>query len=306
MFKVNKESVPFNYAMLFLVIILWGISPLFTKYMYNFNSASIHTAFGQIVATLSLLFVNIKKLKRIDKDLLKTASVTGLILGVANILQKIGFQYTSPSNYAFLENLSVVVVPIFAFIFYKKSPNKLTMFASLLCLIGCAILCNLFDGFSLKGGDILCAFAGAFYGINIAVTGANAKKFDSGLYIMIQLAIGAIIALITAIVLNFVQINGKVLEPIRFSFRWDLILMCIAVILITNTLCWTLRTNALKVVDATVVAITMPLSAVLTSIFSVLTKQEVYSTNLLIGALLILLSSILSGLSDLKKPKNIK
>ncbi len=303
MLKINKDGVPFNYVMLFFVIIIWGISPIFTKYMYEYNSASIHTAFGQTIAALSLLLINIKKLKLINKDLLKTAGLTGFILGIANVLQKIGFQYTTPSNYAFLENLSVVVVPILGLILYKKRPNFLTILTCLLCLGGCAVLCNLFESFSLKGGDVLCALAGAFYGVNIVVTGANAKKFDSGLYIMIQMIVGALVAFITAVVLNFVVIDGKVLEPIRFTFRWDLILLCIAVVLISNTLCWTLRTNALKVVDATVVAITMPLSAVITSVVSVLSGQENYSTNLLIGAILILLSAIISGLIDVKKPK---
>ena len=293
------------YLMLFFVVICWGATPSFTKYLYEFNSASIQSFVGHVVAVLSLLVVCAKKLKYINLELIKTAGITGLILGVANILQKIGFQYTTPSKYAFLENLSVVVVPMIAIIVYRKRPTFLILLSSITCLLGCAVLCGFFSGMSLGGGDFLCALAGAFYGINIAVTGEKAKKFDSGLYILIQLTVGMFVSLITAIMLNFIEVNGAPLEPMKFTFRLDLILIMVALVLITNTLCWILRTNALKHVDSTVVAITMPLSAVLTSVISIFIGQEEYSTELLIGALLILVATIASGLSDVFENKKL-
>lgn len=302
---INKKSdgIAKYYIMLFFVVFCWGVGPSFTKYMYNFNSASIYSFAGSCISVLSLALINVKKLKYINKDLLKTAGITGLILGIANILQKVGFQYTTPSNYAFLENLSVVVVPLLAIFVYRKKPTPLILLSSVLCLVGCAILCGLFNGLSLKGGDILCALAGVFYGVNISVTGEKAKKFDSGLYILIQLFVGMFVSLLTAISLNFIKVNGVPIEPIKFTFRLDLILMLIGVVLISSTLCWVLRTNALKRVDSTVVAITMPLSAVLTSIMSICVGQENFSINLLFGALFILVAVIISGLSDLLEYK---
>ncbi|MBO5215644.1 MAG: DMT family transporter [Clostridia bacterium] len=294
----KNNSLTKHYVSLFFVVIAWGLSPLFTKYMYQYNSASIHTAFSQAVAVLSLLIINAKKLKFINKDLLKTAELTGFVLGLANILQKIGFQYTTPSNYAFLENLSVVVVPVLAFVIYKKRPTIMTVIACVACLVGCAVLCNLFSGFAIKSGDILCAIAGALYGVNIAVTGAKAKKFRPGLYILVQLTVGAIISLITALALNFITVNGAPLERMKFTFEWHLILMSIGVVLITNTLCWVLRTNALKHVNSTIVAVTMPLSAVITSVLSVALGQDKFSLSLGLGAGLIFIAVILSGVND--------
>ena len=308
MISNKKDGIAKYYLMLFFVVICWGASPSFTKYMYEFNSASIHSFASHVIAVISLALVCRKKLKYINLELIKTAGITGLILGIANILQKVGFQYTTPSNYAFLENLSVVVVPLIAIVVYKKKPTTLILLSSVLCLFGCTVLCGIFSGFSFNGGNLLCALAGAFYGINISVTGEKAKKFDSGLYILIQLTVGMIVSLVTAILLNFIKVNGVPLEPIKFSFRLDLILLMTAVVLITNTLCWILRTNALKRVDSTVVAITMPLSAVLTGIISICVGQESYSNELLFGALLILAATIASGLSDVfeKRKKDAK
>ena len=301
----KNDGIVKYYVMLFCVVICWGLSPTFTKYLYEFNSASIQSFVSHVIAVISLAIVCRKKLKDINLQLIKTAGVTGLILGIANILQKVGFQYTTPSNYAFLENLSVVVVPFIAIIVYRKKPSVLIVFSSILCLLGCTVLCGIFSGFSFNGGNLLCALAGVFYGINISVTGEKAKKFDSGLYILIQLTVGMLVSLLTAIMLNFIKVNGTPLEPIRFTFRLDLILLLTAVVLVSNTLCWILRTNALKRVDSTVVAITMPLSAVLTSIISICIGQEEFSYELLIGALLVLVAAIASGLSDVFENKKL-
>lgn len=307
MISNKNDGIVKYYLMLFFVVICWGVGPTFTKYLYEFNSASIQSFASHFIAVISLMIVCRKKLKDINLELIKTAGITGLILGIANILQKVGFQYTTPSNYAFLENLSVVVVPFIAIIVYRKKPTLLILAASILCLFGCTVLCGVFSGFSFNGGNLLCALAGVFYGINISVTGEKAKKFDSGLYILIQLTVGMFVSLITAILLNFIEINGSPLEPIRFTFRLEIILLMTALVLISNTLCWILRTNALKRVDSTVVAITMPLSAVLTSVVSICIGQEEYSKELLIGALLILVATIISGLSDVfEKTKNRK
>ena len=308
MTNFKNNNLAKQYVILAFVVIIWGVSPLFTKFMYNYNSASINTAFAQFISVISLLIVCRKKLKLINKELIKTAGLTGFILGIANVVHKIGYQYTTPTNYAFLENLQVVAVPIIAMFFFKKKPTFLTIFSCVLCLFGCGVLCGIFNGngFSIGMGDLLCSLGGIFYGINIAVTGAKVRKYDAGLYILIQLIVGTVIALITALVLNFIKVDGVALEPIKFTFRIEIILAIIAVVLISSTLCWILRTNAMKYVDATVVAIIMPLSAVITSVCSIIIGTETFSTNLLFGALLILIAVITSSLSDVFESKRAR
>ena len=177
---------------------------------------------------------------------------------------------------------------------------------SAVCLASAFVLSGLGasgEGFSLGLGEILCALSGIFYGVNIAGTGAFAKKLDAGIYIMLQMFLESAVSLITAIVFHYVQIDGAPMEIIRFS--WNPLLLCsrVAIILISNTLCWIIRTNSMKHVDASVVAVMMPFSAIIAGVLSVLAGMDVLSLELVIGALLGLVAMLICAVGDILADK---
>lgn len=299
------------YAGLTFVIFIWGLSPLITNYLHNYFSPTIRIAMGTFICAISMFLISLSKLHLFNKTYLKIALPTGLCLGIADILQKIGLQYTTESNYAFLENLSVVVVPILLFILIRKKPSWLTVLAAVLCLASCFILTMLSDSTDATTelvnkkdpqwlGDVLCALSGVFYGINIAVTGIHAKKFFVPIYLAIQLMTEAVLSFVLAITLNSVGI-----EPIKFTFDVKYILFNIGFVLVSLTLGWLIRTWAMKSIAPTVVAIMMPFSAIVTVVASILLGNDTLSIELVIGAVLGLTAIILSGLGD-KEPKKQK
>ncbi|MBE6779020.1 MAG: DMT family transporter [Ruminococcaceae bacterium] len=283
------------YGGLVFVIIVWGIAPMITLYFYQYYSPTIRIAFASLVGATGLFILSRKKLKRLNKTYFAVAIPTGFFLSVANILQKIGLQYTTPTHYAFLENLSVLVVPLLLFLLFKKKPTLLTVLGALLCLFSSYIISSMTASNGGAGlvGDILCALAGVFYGVNIACTGAFAKKLEAPLYLMIQFFTEMVISFTSAVVLHKMGI-----EKIMFDFRWQLVLANTVVVLITYTLCWLIRTNAMKHIDATVVAVVMPFSAVITAIVSIIAGSDSLTADLVIGAVLGLIAVILSGLGD--------
>ena len=145
--------------------------------------------------------------------------------------------------------------------------------------------------------------AGIFYGINIAGTGAFTKKFDSALYIMVLLFVECILSFIVAIAFNFITINGAPIEVIRFSWNPLLLFSRIAIVLISSTLCWVIRTNSMKHVDATVVAVMMPFSSIVAGILSVLAGMDELSVNLILGAILGLIAMIICAFGDITSSK---
>ncbi len=288
------------YAGLIFVIFIWGLSPLVTDYLHNFFSPTIRIAFGTFFCALSMLAISGKNIKLLNKDYLKIALPTGLCLGLADISQKIGLVYNnSPSKYAFLENLSVVVVPILLFFITRKKPSWLTVAASVLCLSSCLILTGVLSGgtdFNLIG-DTLCAISGVLYGVNIAITGIHAKRFFVPLYLAIQLFVESVLSLILAVTLN-----GTGLEELKFTPEIGPILMNLGFVLVSLTLGWLIRTWAMKSVDPTVVAVMMPFSATVTVIASIILGKDDPTTSLFVGAGLGLIAVILSGLGD-REPK---
>ena len=286
------------YFSLIFVVFVWGVSPnLYTLWLKHFSASLIPAVIG-LSSGIALLIFSAKHLRELNKKYFLLAIPTGIFNGLASILQKIGLQYTTPSQYAFLENLSCVVVPFLMFLFVRKKPNAGKIIACLLCLAGAFVL-N-FDGgvLSFGIGDILCAMAGILYGVNIALTGAFAKQLNAALYVMIQMFTTSAISFATAFTLNAITVNGAPIEPLRFSFNPLIILLLIAFGLLSNAFCWIVRTNAMKKVDATVVAVIMPFSAVVTAVISVIKGADPLTNNLIIGGFLSLCAAILSGFSD--------
>ncbi|MBQ8606364.1 MAG: DMT family transporter [Clostridia bacterium] len=298
--KSSKKSA---YAGLIFVIFVWGISPLLTLEFYKYYSPTIRITFSSLICSVALLLISHKKLKLLNSDYLKVAIPTGFFMALANILQKIGLQYTTPTHYSFLENLSVLVVPILLIFFIKKKPSVLTVLGAVLCLISSFILSGMFSDKSDISlvGDILCALAGILYGVNIAATGAFAKKLYTPLYLMVQMFTEVVVSFIGSIALDLVNI-----EKITFSLNIWVAVANVVVVFITSTLCWLIRTNAMKKVDATVVAVMMPFSSVVTTIVSIIADKDTLSITLVIGVLLGLTAIILSGLGDREYKKQVE
>lgn len=282
------------YIGLIIVILIWGTIPLVTLHFYQYYSPTIRLVFVSLICAISLLIFSAKRLKELNKTYFLVAIPTGCFMAFADIFQKIGLLYTTPTHYAFLENLSCIIVPFLLFLFIKKKPSFLSIFSAFLCLLSSFILSDIFStsGGSLLG-DFLCAMAGICFGVNIAGTGAFAKKLYAPLYLMIQMFTEMIITLVAAIVFHQTGI-----EKIVFNFDWRLILANISVAILSSTICWVIRTNAMKHVDATVVAVMMPFSAVITTIASLILGKDTLSFSLVISVILGLIAIILSGLGD--------
>ena len=302
---VQPKTYPlfFYYAGLILVIVIWSISPVVNPYIYKHISPTIVSAISAFAAAISLIPILGKRIRLINKALLKVAIPTGLFNAIASITQKIGLLYTTPSRYAFLENLSCVVVPVLMFVFVRKKPGILKIAGAVLCLFGCFLLSGGDLGAGSIGiGELLCALAGILYGVNIAATGAFATEFYAPLYVFIHMIVSTVTSVITTFLLHFITFNGAPISPMYFEWNVPILIWIVAIALLSNTLCWIVRTNVMKHLDATVVAVMMPFSAVITGVLSILLGLDTLTPALGFGALAVLIATILSGLGDLRRP----
>ena len=302
--NVSKNKVLWAYIGIMSVILVWGFIPLAKKALIGGAfSASIYSAVTTFASACVLLIVSRKSLSKLDKSYFKLAVPTGVAIGAAVICQALAYNFdASPTNQAFLENLYCIVVPIILFIITRKKPSLITIASCLLCLLSSMVLAGVFStGIEFATADILNALAGLFYGINIALTGLYAKKFVTSLYIMIQLFIQAIFSGISAIVFNFLEIGGAVVDPFVFTPDILLILAVIGIGVLSNAVCWTVRTLAMKHVSPSVVAVISPFSAVVTGVAAVMVGQDQLSPSLIIGAILGLVASLASSIGDLKE-----
>lgn len=289
------------YVGIIAVVLIWGLIPSAKKaFIGDSFSASVYSAITTFSAACGLLVISYRELKHLNRSYFKVAVPTGACVGVAVLAQALAYNFdASPTNQAFLENLSCVAVPIILFILVRKRPSVLSIIATVLCLISSMVLAGVFEvGFNFRTADILNAVAGVFYGINIALTGIYARKYVASLYVMIQLFVQTAFSVVLAVVFNFLAIGGEIVDPFVFTPDPLLILAVIATGILSNAVCWTVRTSAMKHVSANVVAVIMPFSAVITGIFAVIVGQDEPTYTLLVGATLGLAAGFLSAVGD--------
>ena len=304
----SKKNI-LAYVGIISVVFIWAIIPIFKKILIGGHfSASVFSAVTAFSSAVVLLLLNLKQIKNLSTDYFKIAIPTGLCLGAASLSQALAYNFNaSPTNQAFLENLSCLVVPIILFFLIKKKPSFLTISASILCLLSSMVLSGVFsEKVVFSPADILNALAGLLYGINIAFTGIYAKKFIPSIYVMIQLFVQSILSFLMAIAFNFITIDSAPIDKFVFTFDPWLILILLGIGIISNAVCWTIRANAMKYVSANVVAVIMPFSAVVTGIIAVLNGQDNFMPSLLIGAVLGITASLLSAFGDIREQKSDK
>lgn len=298
--KTTENKKTLSYLGLAFVVLVWGTGPLTSKFFLDYYSPTFGVAWGSLLSSLALLILCRKKLKTLTREYFRVALPLGFFYTSANLCQKIGLKFTTPTVYSFLENLSCIVVPFLVWWFLKKRPGVLEILGSVVCLCSAFVLSGLGSagGFSLGLGEGLCALAGILYGVNIAGTGAFTKKLDGALYIMILLGFESVASLLLSLVFH-----GVGLEPIAFSFDPLLFFSRAMVVLISTTLCWVIRTNSMKHVDATVVAVMMPFSSVIAGVLSVLCGMDALTTNLVLGAVLGFGAMMICAAGDIREGK---
>ncbi|MBE7086011.1 MAG: DMT family transporter [Clostridiales bacterium] len=303
--KVNNAKKLLAYVALVSVVLIWATSPLVSNLELvkkNYSPGMI-IALRAFAATFALALINFKKLKELNKEYFKVAIPSGCVLAAASISQMVGYRYeATPGESAFLENISVIVIPILLFLFTRKKPTWTKVCAAILCFIGSAIIAlegGTGNFWSISLGKWLAALSGVLYGVNIAITGVYTKKLDSALYVFIQLAIQSVAAFLYSFI-----IEDGVLHTFSMSFSFLPLLTVSMLGVIATGICWTLRTYCFKEIPVMVVTVVMPFAAVLTGLLSVIIGMDDLTWNLVAGGLIVLSAIFLAELGD--KPRKCK
>lgn len=296
-----KKKV-FSLLTLIVVVVLWGIAPVISKYLFDngfYSPALLVAVRGLLSCIVMLIFILITKG---FKDLTKAYWIcipAGLILGIAYLLQFIGLDSTTPAKNTFLESLSCIAVPICMWLLVKEKPTIANLLAVLGVVLGSFILCGNGLDFSTMFtspsiGDILSSIGGIFFGIDIAFTKVFAKNKNPWVYVFFQLIILTIMSFIYAIPFE---------KNLAMSWKfWNLMILMFLGIVCT-ALCWVLRTVSIKNVSAVTCAVLMPMSAVVAACTSIIFRLESFSWNVVIGGLVITAAIVVSGIYDARMDK---
>ena len=189
--------------MLVMVTLFWGISYwLIDISLSEIDEFTLNSMRFLISFFIAAVFA-FPKLKSVNLITLKYSAGLGFVLVFVYIGATFGVRYTSLSNAGFLCSLTVVITPIFAFLFLKQNPGWKLAVAVALSLAGIALLT--LDG-DLKPalGDLVCIMAATAYAVDLLITEHAVKKeevdaFQLGVF---QLAFTGIFNLVLAFIVE--------------------------------------------------------------------------------------------------------
>ncbi len=235
-----------------------------------------------IVASVCLLPLCFKHFKGLTLSLLSQAVGAGSILAAALLtwVHAISISETLGEG-AFIVSLSMIIVPIVAWLLFKERPKRAFWFAMPIAVSGLAML-SLRDGWNSSIGQLWFLINACLLALHFNVNSKLAHKMPILLLTCVQLFATGIIALMAS--LMFETFPESVESSIWGWFA--------ASALLATSLRYVMQTLGQKGSNPANAALIMLLEPIWTVILSITWYGEQLSTNKLIGCGLILLALV--------------
>ncbi|MEO4055150.1 DMT family transporter [Solibacillus sp. CAU 1738] len=235
------------------------------------------------LATILLAVIFNKKLRLISKSVFWKGSILGAILFIGFTLQTLGLEYTTPSKNAFLTAINVIVVPIIAYIIYRRRFDRFEILAAIIAIVGIGFL-SLQDSFNMNLGDmlsILCAIAFAF---DIFYTNVFVKKEDALALTIVQFIVASILSWIGVFALG----------EIPTSASTEGILTIIYLAVFCTLVAYACQNIGMQYADPTKSALILSTESIFGTLLSVLLLGEILTGRMIFGCFLIFIAIIIA------------
>lgn len=264
--------------------IIWGSGFVATAIALTHYSAyqtlAIRFLIGGII--LSIIFFN--RVKTMTRQVITKGSFLGAILYLSFALQTVGLQYTTVSKNSFITAINVVIVPLIAYLFYKKKLNRFEVVGAMLALIGVGLMSLQLNSYVINLGDFLTFLCAIGFAFHIVYTSIFVKEEDPIQLTIVQLITAAVIGLVVT------AFRGELLISLEVNALMSVVYLGI----FSTTIAYLLQTTAQKFVSETKAAIILATEALWGTFFGVIILSEVLTLRMIIGAILISIAIVVA------------
>ncbi|HTC93041.1 MAG TPA: DMT family transporter [Terriglobales bacterium] len=290
------------HLLLILTTFIWGATFVQIKDALRDISPLLFNAVRMVVATVALLLMHWQHIRKINTSTLLAGAWVGIFFGAGYEFQTAGLKLTTPSKSAFLTGVSVVLVPVFLAIFWRKAVGRWSAIGVLAAMAGLFLLtvpggaAGWEDFKSVNTGDLLtlgCAVAFAF---QIIFVGRATQAHAFQQIAFLQVAAAAI----------FMVPAVPLLEHTYVIWSWRVIIAIIVTALLSTAAAFTMQAWSQQFVGATNTALILALEPVFAWLTSYVILGESLKLRAAAGAILIvagLLASELLGNTGEKAPE---
>src|SRR2546421_5535432 len=191
------------HILLVAVTMIWGTAFVLIKNALADISPLLFNAIRMSLAAVVLAVVFHGELTRFNARSLRSGFLVGAFLFLGNELQTVGLKYTTPSKSAFLTGVSVVLVPVFLALFWRRRIHRWVLLGVTLAFVGLYLLtipASAGAGLNLTSmsrGDLLTLASAVFFGFHIVFVGHAAQAHPWRQIAVLQIAVTALLMICT-------------------------------------------------------------------------------------------------------------
>ncbi len=271
------------------IVIIWGSTFAIIKDVLDQIMPFTFLAYRFLLAVLILSVIFWKRIKSIDKIILKKGFLIGIFLFLGYAFQTVGLKYTTATKAGFITGLSVVLVPIISYLFFKEKINRNSIIGVVFAVVGLWFL-NYNSSYNFNLGDFLVLLCAVSFAMHIISVGLYTKKMDYVLLVIVQLATVFVLSLLIALFFERPDIH------LSYSFNvwWSIILTGV----FATALAFYMQNRFQRYSTATKTAIIFSGEPLFSAIFAYLLLGEKVGLIAWIGGFFIIFGMIVSQKED--------
>ena len=284
-----RHRLPLAELMLFAVALVWGASYGVAKIalFYYPVLGFLALRFG---ITFAVLLPSLRDFRSVEvNNALRVGLPLGGILLAIFLCETYGIAHTSAANAAFLISLCIVLTPLVEWLLLKQSPDRFTLGAALVAMLGAVLLSsNLNAAFNLGDGLILAA------AVLRALMMVETKRRCAGraLSTLALTAVQSGVLMLGCVLLALLSPSGLPALPSSPTF-W---LATLFLVLFCTLFAFFAQNYAIRRSTPSRVALLLGTEPVFGALFAALVLGETLSSKVIIGGALIVLASLAASL----------
>lgn len=277
---------------LLLCSFFWGATFVIVKDALADSSVFAYLAARFVLGTLLLVPVYLADLRKMSRAEFRAGALIGMVMFGGYAFQTAGIAYTTPSKAAFITGFSVVLVPVFLALFWRRRINAWAWTGAFASLAGLYYLTVPRQGVTdLNRGDILVLVCAVLYAVQIILIARYVSEHSMGVISFMQVAVTAVLSA------GFVPLlQATRWEPLRFHLTHILIFAVIVTGVFTTAVAYPLLVWAQRHTSATHTALILATEPIFAAATSFLVLHERLGSRGLAGAGLILAGILLAEL----------